>query len=49
VFGCLHQVMAGGVPAEGLRPCGTRRIYGGADVLDDGGEATTSKTSRSRK
>ena len=32
VFGCLHQVMAGGVPAEGASSLWNPQIYGGADV-----------------
>jgi N-methylhydantoinase B len=41
VFGCLHQVMAGGVPAEGASSLWNPQIYGGADVQDEvGGEAT---------
>jgi N-methylhydantoinase B len=40
VFGCLHQVMPGGVPAEGASALWIPQIYGGADVLDElGGEA----------
>src|SRR5579862_7870487 len=40
VFGCLHQVMAGGVPAEGASSLWNPQIYGGADVIDElgGGE-----------
>jgi N-methylhydantoinase B len=37
VFGCLHQVMAGGVPAEGASSLWNPQIYGGADVLDEMG------------
>jgi N-methylhydantoinase B len=40
VFGCLHQVMAGGVPAEGASSLWNPQIYGGADVQDElGGNA----------
>jgi N-methylhydantoinase B len=40
VFGCLHQVMEGGVPAEGASSLWNPQIYGGADVADElGGEA----------
>src|SRR5246127_5321481 len=40
VFGCLHQVMEGGVPAEGASSLWIPQIYGGADVLDElGAEA----------
>src|SRR5579862_230707 len=35
VFGCLHQVMAGGVPAEGASSLWIPQIYGGADVQDE--------------
>jgi N-methylhydantoinase B len=35
VFGCLHQVMSGGVPAEGASSLWNPQIYGGADVLDE--------------
>jgi len=35
VFGCLHQVMAQGVPAEGASSLWIPQIYGGADVLDE--------------
>jgi N-methylhydantoinase B len=39
VFGCLHQVMDGGVPAEGASSLWNPQIYGGADVADElGGE-----------
>jgi N-methylhydantoinase B len=39
VFGCLHQVMEGGVPAEGASSLWNPQIYGGADVIDElGGE-----------
>jgi N-methylhydantoinase B len=37
VFGCLHQVMAGGVPAEGASSLWNPQIYGGADVEDEFG------------
>src|SRR5579863_3821908 len=35
VFGCLHQVMGGGVPAEGASSLWNPQIYGGADVQDE--------------
>src|SRR4051794_5824867 len=35
VFGCLHQVMAGGVPAEGASSLWNPQIYGGADLQDE--------------
>ncbi|HEY1794622.1 MAG TPA: hydantoinase B/oxoprolinase family protein [Stellaceae bacterium] len=37
VFGCLHQVMEGGVPAEGASSLWNPQIYGGADVIDEMG------------
>src|SRR5215471_16017738 len=39
VFGCLHQVMEDGVPAEGASSLWIPQIYGGADVLDELGTA----------
>ncbi|HVC54922.1 MAG TPA: hydantoinase B/oxoprolinase family protein [Stellaceae bacterium] len=41
VFGCLHQVMAGGVPAEGASSLWNPQIYGGGDVEDERGAADT--------
>ncbi len=39
-FGCLHQVMEGGVPAEGASSLWNPQIYGGADVIDElGGDS----------
>src|SRR5713226_5954255 len=35
VFGCLHQVMEDGVPAEGASSLWNPQIYGGADVEDE--------------
>src|SRR5216683_8123314 len=35
VFGCLHQVKEGGVPAEGASSLWNPQIYGGADVEDE--------------
>jgi N-methylhydantoinase B len=40
VFGCLHQVMEGGVPAEGASSLWNPQIYGGADVQDELGGAS---------
>jgi N-methylhydantoinase B len=37
VFGCLHQVIDEGVPAEGASSLWIPQIYGGADVLDEAG------------
>jgi N-methylhydantoinase B len=40
VFGCLHQVIEGGVPAEGASSLWNPQIYGGADLQDEtGGES----------
>jgi N-methylhydantoinase B len=44
VFGCLHQVMAGGVPAEGASSLWNPQIYGGADVEDEFGGGTSGET-----
>jgi N-methylhydantoinase B len=40
VFGCLHQVMDGGVPAEGASSLWNPQIYGGADVADELGNGS---------
>jgi N-methylhydantoinase B len=40
VFGCLHQVMEAGVPAEGASSLWNPQIYGGADVQDELGGAS---------
>lgn len=40
VFGCLHQVMEGGVPAEGASSLWNPQIYGGADLQDELGIAS---------
>jgi N-methylhydantoinase B len=42
VFGCLAQVIEGGVPAEGASSLWIPQIYGGADVLDELGAAAGS-------
>jgi N-methylhydantoinase B len=39
VFGCLHQVMDEGVPAEGASSLWIPQIYGGADVQDETADA----------
>ncbi|HEY8871699.1 MAG TPA: hydantoinase B/oxoprolinase family protein [Stellaceae bacterium] len=44
VFGCLHQVMAGGVPAEGASSLWNPQIYGGADVEDELGAGAGGET-----
>ena len=35
VFGCLHPILPGGVPAEGSSSLWNPQIYGGADVQDE--------------
>jgi N-methylhydantoinase B len=35
VFGCLHQVMPGGVPAEGASSLWNPQIYGGGSQVDE--------------
>jgi N-methylhydantoinase B len=35
VFGCLHQVMPGGVPAEGSSSLWNPQIYGGGSMVDE--------------
>ncbi|HLY45346.1 MAG TPA: hydantoinase B/oxoprolinase family protein, partial [Stellaceae bacterium] len=40
VFGCLHQVMQGGVPAEGASSLWIPQIYGGGEILDELGDDT---------
>jgi N-methylhydantoinase B len=35
VFGCLHQVMPGGVPAEGASSLWNPQIFGGGSLVDD--------------
>jgi N-methylhydantoinase B len=35
VFGCLHQIMPGGVPAEGASSLWNPQIYGGGSMVDD--------------
>jgi N-methylhydantoinase B len=35
VFGCLHQVIDGGVPAEGASSLWNPQIYGGSDLQDE--------------
>jgi N-methylhydantoinase B len=37
VFGCLHQVIAGGVPAEGASSLWIPQIFGGADLVEEVG------------
>jgi N-methylhydantoinase B len=40
VFGCLHQVMSGGVPAEGSSSLWNPQIYGGGSMVDEIEEGT---------
>jgi N-methylhydantoinase B len=40
VFGCLHQVMAGGVPAEGSSSLWNPQIFGGGSLVDEIEEGT---------
>ncbi len=44
VFGCLHQVIEGGVPAEGASSLWNPQIYGGADVEDELGAGANGDT-----
>jgi N-methylhydantoinase B len=40
VFGCLHQVMRGGVPAEGASSLWNPQIFGGGSLVDEFAEGT---------
>ena len=40
VFGCLHQVMKGGVPAEGASSLWNPQIFGGGSLVDEVAEGT---------
>jgi N-methylhydantoinase B len=40
VFGCLHQVLPGGVPAEGASSLWNPQIYGGGSMVDEVEEGT---------
>src|ERR1700723_1466868 len=40
VFGCLHQVIAGGVPAEGASSLWNPQIFGGGSLVDEVEEGT---------
>jgi N-methylhydantoinase B len=40
VFGCLHQVFPGGVPAEGSSSLWNPQIYGGGSMVDEVEEGT---------
>jgi len=43
VFGCLHQVMPGGVPAEGSSSLWNPQIYGGGSMVDEVEDGTDAK------
>ncbi len=40
VFGCLHQVLPGGVPAEGASSLWNPQIFGGGSLVDEVGAGT---------
>ena len=40
VFGCLHQVISGGVPAEGASSLWNPQIFGGGSLVDEVAEGT---------
>jgi N-methylhydantoinase B len=40
VFGCLHQVMPGGVPAEGASSLWNPQVFGGGSMVDEVEEGT---------
>jgi N-methylhydantoinase B len=40
VFGCLHQIMKGGVPAEGASSLWNPQIFGGGSLVDELAEGT---------
>jgi N-methylhydantoinase B len=44
VFGCLHQVIAGGVPAEGASSLWNPQIFGGGSLVDEVAEGTDANT-----
>ncbi|MBM3518369.1 MAG: hydantoinase B/oxoprolinase family protein, partial [Alphaproteobacteria bacterium] len=41
VFGCLHQVVEGGVPAEGASSLWNPQIFGGGSLVDELAEGTS--------
>ena len=41
VFGCLHQAIAGGVPAEGASSLWNPQIFGGGSLVDEVGTRTS--------
>src|SRR5207253_8003871 len=44
VFGCLHQVIAGGVPAEGSSSLWNPQIFGGGSLVDEIEEGVDANT-----
>ena len=44
VFGCLHQVVAGGVPAEGASSLWNPQIFGGGSLVDEVEAGTDANT-----
>ncbi len=44
VFGCLHQVITGGVPAEGASSLWNPQIFGGGSLVDEVEEGTDANT-----
>src|SRR5205085_5617242 len=44
VFGCLHQVIAGGVPAEGASSLWNPQIFGGGSLVDEVEAGTDANT-----
>src|SRR5919108_4608454 len=44
VFGCLHQVLPGGVPAEGASSLWNPQIFGGGSLVDEVEEGTDANT-----
>src|SRR5580658_7308531 len=44
VFGCLHQVMEGGVPAEGASSLWNPQIFGGGSLVDEVEDGTDANT-----
>jgi N-methylhydantoinase B len=46
VFGCLHQVLPGGVPAEGASSLWNPQIFGGGSLVDEVEEGTDANALR---
>jgi N-methylhydantoinase B len=44
VFGCLHKVIPGGVPAEGASALWNPQIFGGGSLVDEVAEGTDANT-----